>query len=226
MLKLAFKFTLSFMPITGKGMGQFWAALGVSTLVVFGSCQPEKEIIPPIPNTFEWQEGGEIVGDIVGFTADSFFSVENFKFKHYLQPYETHYRTDTIVQFGLPRPLHIFQVARFDPKSGSNLRLQFALDSLGGRIRPSSALFPQQASVELIRPTDDGRILTFQTAVSGVRGRNDDIIDINGLIFNPQVHRLIGSFYFREFKGMRDTTKVYGPEIRGSFDVFLKQRLQ
>lgn len=186
----------------------------------------EKLPAPRVADAFEWQKNGFIAGQVNGFTRDSFRLNENFRYTSVLDPFLSHYRVDTITPLGRPQPLFIFDIQRYDPKTGASISLKFAVDSLGGRTRRPSTYFPQEASINFVTPGLNGELITYGTTQRGTRGPDDKTILIDQIIYNEQVNRLLGTFTFRERLGMRDTTVLYGPEVRGNFDLFVKRKLR
>jgi hypothetical protein len=186
----------------------------------------EKTPAPKVANATEWKENGYVSGQINGFTLDSFRINENYSYRYFVDPVQTHFRVDTIFVFGLKRPLYIFDIIRFDKATGSSIQLKFGLDSLQGRVRKPSVYYPQFGKIDYLTKGFGNSVISYQTTQIGTLGQNDDIITFSDLVYNGEVNRVLGNFRFRSYLGKRDTLKLYGPEIRGNFDLFIKRKLR
>lgn len=201
-------------------------ALGIALLAAVVACTQKPPAPVVIEDAITWQQGGFLAGQINGFTRDSVRVNENFSYRWFLDPFQTHYVVDTIAPNGVKRPLYIFDLSRFDPATGANMQLSFALDSLGGKVREVSPFYPQRATIQFVTPGLKGELITYQTSQTGTRGVDDKRILVSQVIYNEEVNRLVGFFSFKERLGMRDTTVLFGPEVRGSFDMFVKRKLR
>ncbi len=210
---------------TGPTHGRFCRALILMGLAFLSACVT-KTPAPAVPDALVWQQGGYIAGQVNGFTRDSFRINENYSYSHFLDPFQTHYRIDTIVINAQKQPLYIFDLTRFDDKTRSYIHLRFGMDSLKGRVRRPSVHYPQYGGIYYITKGPGNDIITYQTEQEGIYGTKDDVIQISDLVYNEEVNRLLGSFKFREYLGQRDTNKVYGPEVKGNFDLFVKRKLR
>lgn len=194
-------------------------------IAILTSCV--EKVAAPLPgNLYKWQTGGFIKGQLNGFLSDSLLVNENYNYTEFLDPLESHFRIDTIDANGKTQPLYIFDLKRFDSKSGSYVHLRFGLDSLGGRVRRPSGFYPQYGEIDFESIGPKNSILTYKNVQQGIYGQQNDVILFSDIIYNKDVNRILGSYTFRQYLGMRDTSKVYGPEVRGNFDMFVRRKLR